>query len=511
MIRSCLGAAPKWVIMALAACLCASVFAAGPDRNLVVAGSKAAPAERRVALVVGNGSYKNAPLRNPVHDAEAVAKTLQRLGFHVTLKLNQDRLGLAQAIRDFGNQLKGSNAGLFYYAGHGMQVKGRNYLIPVDADIQVEDEVPYRSIDANEVLAKMETSRNPLNVVILDACRNNPFARSFRSNSQGLAQMDAPSGTLLAFATSPGSVASDGSGSNGLYTKHLLTNLDTPGLAIEQMFKRVRISVMKDTVNKQIPWESSSLVGDFYFNVSKPAPAPPPTVTPAPTVTATTTVTTAPTVTPTQVALAAPAPLVISEAVATLSLPKTGDTWTYRYLDGWRNLPESRLVYSVSDVLGAEIRETLTVDSKPVDEQAYTSDAKLIEREFIEGHPMMDFSPYLLAFHDAAKKRMEWEKLPYLSSSPSAAFLNSWQLSGKILGKETVTVPAGTFQAVKARITGQRNPRHFPAQQESTQVIHTVWYAPEVKRIVKMTSDLKNPRYEPTEKDIFELVSYKLR
>src|SRR3989344_8751560 len=360
MIRSCLGAAPKWVIMALAACVCVAVFAAGPDRNLVVAGSKAAPAERRVALVVGNGSYKNAPLRNPVHDAEAVAKTLQRLGFHVTLKLNQDRLGLAQAIRDFGNQLKGSNAGLFYYAGHGMQVKGRNYLIPVDADIQVEDEVPYRSIDANEVLAKMETSRNPLNVGILDACRNNPFARSFRSNSQGLAQMDAPSGTLLAFATSPGSVASDGSGSNGLYTKHLLTNLDPPGLAIEQMFKRVRISVMKDTVNKQIPWESSSLVGDFYFNVSKPAlaptptvtpaptvtatttvataptvpptqvalaaPAPPPTATPPPTVTATTTVTTAPTVTPTQVALAAPAPLVISEAVPTLSLPNTGDT-----------------------------------------------------------------------------------------------------------------------------------------------------------------------------------------
>lgn len=515
MIRSCLGVASRGIVT-LAACLCTVASAAELDRNLVVAGAKAAPAERRVALVVGNSSYKIAPLRNPAHDAEAVARSLQRLGFQVTLKLNQDRLGLAQAIREFGHQLKGSHAGLFYYAGHGMQVKGRNYLIPVDADIQSEDEVQYRSIDANEVLAKMETSRNPLNMVILDACRNNPFARSFRSNSQGLAQMDAPSGTLIAFATSPGSVASDGSGGNGLYTKHLLANLGTPGLAVEQMFKRVRIGVMKDTTNKQIPWESSSLVGDFYFNVSKLALAPTPTATPTPTVTttstATTTATTTPTVAPTQVALAAPAPLVISEAAAALSLPKTGDTWTYRYLDGWRNLPESTLVYSVSDVSDAGIRETLTVDSKPVDEQAYTSDAKLIEREFIKDHPMVDFSPYLLAFHDAGKKRMEWEKLSYTTTSAAAAFSHKWNFKGKVLGKETVTVKAGTFQAVKVRINGNRNSMQFPyVWYEPTEMVYTVWYAPEVKRIVKVTTESLNPKLEPVDKDTLELVSYRLR
>ena len=260
----------------------ASAWAAGPDsrdgggratpgavaenRNLAVTpGKPAAPTETRVALVIGNSNYKSAPLRNPVNDARAIADKLQSLGFKVTLKLDQDQKSMADAIRVFGNQLKAGGAGLFYYAGHGMQVRGRNFLIPVDADIQNEDEVPYRSVDANEVLSKMETAKNRLNLMILDACRNNPFARKFRSASQGLAQMDAPSGTLVAFATAPGSVASDGIGKNGIYTQHLLASLGQPGVPVEQLFKRVRVGVMKDTRNTQVPWESSSLVGDFYF------------------------------------------------------------------------------------------------------------------------------------------------------------------------------------------------------------------------------------------------------
>ncbi len=273
----------------------ASAWAADPDsrdgggratpgavaekRNLAVApGKPAATTETRAALVIGNSNYKSAPLRNPTNDAKAIADKLQGLGFKVTLKLDQDQKGMADAIRTFGNHLKGGGAGLFYYAGHGMQVKGRNFLIPVDADIQNEDEVPYRSIDANEVLSKMETAKNRLNLMILDACRNNPFSRKFRSSSQGLAQMDAPSGTLVAFATAPGSVASDGTGKNGIYTQHLLASLGQPGVPVEQVFKRVRIGVMKDTRNAQVPWESSSLVGDFYF---KPGTAAPTTADPA--------------------------------------------------------------------------------------------------------------------------------------------------------------------------------------------------------------------------------------
>jgi len=262
----------RLAVFAFSLLLSLAASAADPKRNLKVTKATPAITEQRVALVIGNANYKTAPLRNPANDAKAIADKLRGLGFKVTLKLDQGQKGMADAIRTFGNQLKGGGAGLFYYAGHGMQVQGRNFLIPVDADIQNEDEVPYRSIDANEVLAKMETAKNRLNLMILDACRNNPFARKFRSSSQGLAQMDAPSGTLVAFATAPGSVASDGSGKNGLYTQHLLASLGQPGVPVEQLFKRVRVGVMKDTRNAQVPWESSSLVGDFYFKPGSGAP-----------------------------------------------------------------------------------------------------------------------------------------------------------------------------------------------------------------------------------------------
>lgn len=260
-------------ILLLAAALCTAVvwsfpsLAAEPSRNLAVSQpvDGAYAKEQRLALVIGNSSYQSAPLKNPANDAADIAKTLRGLGFQVTLKQNQGREAMAQAIREFGNQLKRGGTGLFYYAGHGMQVKGRNYLIPVDADIQSEDEVPYRSIDVNELLAKMESARNRINLVILDACRNNPFARSFRSSAQGLAQMEAPVGTLIAFATAPGSVAADGQGRNGLYTQHLLSAMNQPGLKIEDVFKRVRAGVRKDSGNRQVPWENTSLEGDFYF------------------------------------------------------------------------------------------------------------------------------------------------------------------------------------------------------------------------------------------------------
>jgi len=255
-----------WLAIALLGTLCAApALAAEPKRKPAAFESTAAITEQRVALVIGNGNYKFSPLNNSVNDAEDIAKALRGLGFQVTLKLNQSRDGMAQAIRAFGNQLKKGGTGLFYYAGHGMQVKGKNFLIPVDADIQEEDEVPYRAIDANELLAKMESAKNRINLVILDACRNNPFARSFRSGSQGLAQMDAPVGTLIAFATAPGSVAADGSGRNGLYTQHLLAAMNKPGLKIEDVFKRVRQGVREGSADRQIPWENTSLEGDFYF------------------------------------------------------------------------------------------------------------------------------------------------------------------------------------------------------------------------------------------------------
>ena len=241
------------------------------------------PGERRVALVVGNSSYKTSPLKNPANDARAMAAALRRLGFEVIERQNLTREAFSLAARDFGDRLKGATVGLFYFAGHGLQVRGRNFLVPVDADIAREDEVPYRSLDVNEVLDKMDAARTPINLVLLDACRNNPFARSFKLSQVGLAQMDSPAGTLIAFATSPGSVAQDGEGDNGLYTSALLRHITAPALPIEQMLKRVRVDVARSSNNAQVPWESSSLNRDFAFASGAPASqaAPASTASPA--------------------------------------------------------------------------------------------------------------------------------------------------------------------------------------------------------------------------------------
>jgi formylglycine-generating enzyme required for sulfatase activity len=220
---------------------------------------------RRVALVVGNGAYKDGPLKNPVNDARDMANALRVLGFEVILLENAGLAQMEQAVDQFWEGLKKGGTGLFFFAGHGMQVKGVNYLVPVDARLVAEQDVKVRCLDVNLVLGRMENAGNPLNIILLDACRNNPFARSWRNSGQGLAKMDAPAGTLVAYATAPDSVAADGEGRNGLYTSHLLRHLSTPGLKVEDVLKQVRVGVMNDTGRRQIPWESSSLTGDFYF------------------------------------------------------------------------------------------------------------------------------------------------------------------------------------------------------------------------------------------------------
>jgi uncharacterized caspase-like protein len=238
-----------------------------PNRQLVQTASASASAGKRIALVIGNGAYTKAPpLKNPPNDARDMAATLRALGFDVTNGINVNQRDMKRLIREFGQKLKAGGSGLFYYAGHGVQSKGRNYLIPVDADIQSEAEVEDAGVDASLVLNYMDDAQNVLNIVILDACRNNPFSRSFRSASDGLAQVDAPTGTLIAYATAPGRVASDGIARNGLYTSELLKQMRVPGLGVTEMFMRVRAEVMKQTGNKQVPWEASSLVGSFYFS-----------------------------------------------------------------------------------------------------------------------------------------------------------------------------------------------------------------------------------------------------
>src|SRR4030043_627111 len=221
---------------------------------------------QRVALVIGNSDYKLGPLLNPVNDARAMANALQSANFDVLKYENIPTMAdMKKAIREFGERIQNGGVGLFYYAGHGMQVNGNNYLIPTQAEIYREEEVEYETVDVGFVLAQMESAHNRMNIIILDACRNNPFARSWRSTAQGLAFINAPAGTLIAYATAPGFVASDGTGDNGLYTEEFLKQINKSGLKIEEVFKNVRVGVMERSDNQQTPWESSSLIGDFYF------------------------------------------------------------------------------------------------------------------------------------------------------------------------------------------------------------------------------------------------------
>ena len=236
---------------------------------VVLALGRPAAAEQRVALVIGNASYATVPaLSNPANDAALMASTLGDVGFDVVTARDADRDEMAAAIREFGTRLRAAGPeaiGLFYYAGHGVQANGVNYLIPVDAPIGNEADLETAAVSAQWVMSQMAYAGNALNIVILDACRNNPFAGGFRALGRGLARMDAPSGALVAYAAAPGQTAADGSGTNSPYTAALAEAMRTPGLDIEGVFKRVRVAVESATGRAQTPWEESSLKGDFFF------------------------------------------------------------------------------------------------------------------------------------------------------------------------------------------------------------------------------------------------------
>jgi hypothetical protein len=225
---------------------------------------------RRVALVIGNGKYERAPLKNPVNDAKAIAEELKNLNFEVISLYNACYKEMKQGISNFGTSLaKDKNTiGLFYYAGHGISLRGKNYIVPVDEKIEKEADVEVYAIEMDDLMSNLEYAGNSMNIIILDACRNNPFSRGFRSvNSGGLAAANAPVGTFIAYATAPGSTAADGNGQNGLYTQELLKTLKIPNLRIEDVFKKVRTNVKEFSDGQQIPWENSALEGDFIFNL----------------------------------------------------------------------------------------------------------------------------------------------------------------------------------------------------------------------------------------------------
>jgi len=223
---------------------------------------------KRVALVVGNSSYAERPLRNPVNDANLIQATLKELGFEVTLLRNADRRSLLNGLRDFEGKARDAEVALFFFAGHGAQVGGNNYLIPVGGSIQSETDVPDEAVDAASVLRRLEDARSKVALVILDACRDNPFAGASRSASRGLGRMNVPTGTIVAYATAPGSTAADGSGSNGVYTEQLARQLKTPNLDIKEVFDRTAQEVERITNGKQRPREEIGLRGRFVLKGS---------------------------------------------------------------------------------------------------------------------------------------------------------------------------------------------------------------------------------------------------
>lgn len=231
-------------------------------------------AEKRVALVVGNSAYQSVSrLDNPANDARLVADTLGRLGFVLVgggAQVDLDKSAFDSAIQRFGNLLIGAQVGLFYYAGHGLQVRGTNYLVPVTANPTREADVDFQMVDVALVLRQMESAGTKLNMVILDACRNNPFGgRGLRASEGGLAQIRAPEGTLLSYATQPGNVALDGDNGHSPYTSALVETMQKSGLDVLQSFNQIGLLVKKATGNSQQPWVSSSPIdGDFYFTGS---------------------------------------------------------------------------------------------------------------------------------------------------------------------------------------------------------------------------------------------------
>jgi len=227
--------------------------------------------EKRFALVIGNSNYKYvSPLRNAENDANDMAEELKRSNFDVIKVINGDYNQMRDAFRKFHDKLasgpKDQTVGLFYYAGHGIQNQGENYLVPVEANVQYEDDIPRTCMPVQRIImANMERSNSRINILVLDACRNNPFPSGYRSAESGLAEIRRAKGSFIAYATAPGSVASDGTGRNGLYTQELLNAMRKPGITIEQVFKEVRKNVLRLSGDRQYTWDSSNIIGDFYF------------------------------------------------------------------------------------------------------------------------------------------------------------------------------------------------------------------------------------------------------
>ncbi len=453
------------------------------ERNI----STSALSDKRIALVIGNAAYPGmGALKNPVNDAKDIAAKLRRMGFEVIVRTDSRQKEMLRSLTEFGDRIRPGSEVLFFYAGHGMQVRGKNYLIPIDAEIRTESAVSSEAIDVDQLLDKLAPAR--LSMVILDACRNNPFERRFRGGGQGLASINAPTGTLIAYSTAPGKVAADGEGRNGLYTQELLAAMSIPGIKVEDVFKRVRANVVRISGETQVPWESSSMTGDFYFSPAANQGATASSVAPA----------------------------TNSPELAFWNSAERSDTvgdyeaYLKRFPDGiFSDLAKSRVVLLkrpaaappsdreliVSPKLHVGDRWTYNDFTQTVEQageqgfvlkQAHSSTTTLM-RTNADGHllsteslmtsgggPKVSYAPALPILKYPLKVGAAWRE-PYQTKTEFIFTINdSWEYEGKVTGWESVRVPAGTFEALRI---------DWSIRQTSGSGGHsgTYWYAPEVK------------------------------
>ncbi len=511
----------------LALCLLlAAALPAQAQRNLAV--EKSALAERRVALVIGNAAYPGAgALKNPANDARDIAARLKRLGFEVIVRTDVRQKEMLRSLTEFGDKVQAGTEALFFYAGHGMQVRGKNYLIPIDAEIRSESSVSSEAVDVDQLLDKLSPAR--LSLVILDACRNNPFERRFRGGGQGLAQINAPTGTLIAYATAPGKVAADGEGRNGLYTAELLAAMDLPGIKIEDVFKRVRGNVVRKSNEAQTPWESSSLTGDFYFRPGAGeagASAAPTALMDSATIdlafwesversntaadyaayltrfpdgqfvelarnrlkSPSSTV---------QMAKIDPDPARRQEApVSAPALPAEGDFWRYRGSN--QNGPDSP-TYRVTRVF-ADGYEVHYVSNK--NEQItvrLNADGNPLSQTGQAGAEDIKFVPLAPNFQFPLMPGKKWRGSYRGACGPLCSF--DVDSEYEVRGWEKVSVPAGSFDAL--RIDGGDTYRHLMGAKSAGS--GSMWLVPEIKRPVKFEYTYSGKRLHEYELEAYQL------
>ena len=443
-------------------------------------GAAAQPAKpARLALVIGNGAYKDAALPNPTNDAADMAKALEASGFTVIRRENAGLREMHLALREFGDRLGRQTTGLFYFAGHGVQVRGRNYLLPVDADIAREDEVAFAAIDVAAVMEKLDSAKNPVNIVVLDACRNNPFGARVAMQSKGLAPIDAPPGTFIAFATAPGSTAADGTGRNGLYTQHLVRELAKPGAPIEEVFKQVRAGVRRDSRSAQVPWESTSLESAFFFREPPAEKALAAAVAPK-----------------AVVAAAAPAPSP-RRSVSAGSPPSyvVGDRWNYR----------------VTNLLDQSTRQgTMRVTAIKGDEVYWANGAigdhfGNFTRVIRPSGRAEVFQPSNYLYLFPLRPGATWDVTSVQELDDKTYDL---RIRLDVGGEEEVETPAGKLKGVKVtRVTSWKQ-RDKPNAGTNT---FTYWYSAAVKRFV--ASEIRNvtDKGKLLQHERQELVSYEVK